>query len=132
MDDELTDSEQGPDHRELPPLTLHERIEAVYGRIGRYIDRTFEQFQASVVQSPSPDDEAVLWAGVAAVCDDYHRKYLAGRPVDFQEERAIVAAVVAISTGEQDLRKLPVSFQTATALLSCYVDLADELPYSNP
>lgn len=131
MEDDVHDFDVERRDRELPP-TLNERIDAAYDRIGRHIDLSFEQFQSSILASKSPDDEAVLWSGVAAVWDDYSRKYLAGTSTDVEHERNIVAALIAMSNGEQELSKLPVSFEVATSLLSCFVDLADELPFSSP
>lgn len=130
MDEDAMDFESID--REQPPPTFRERVEETYGSLGRYLGMNFEQFRTSIDRSPSPDDELTVWAGVASVWNDYRRKYLADKPSIVSEERSIVAAIVAISHGEQELRKLSVSFDVATSLLSCYVDLADELPFSSP
>lgn len=131
MEDDTRDFDVERHDRELPP-TLNERIDAAYERVGRHIDLSFEQFQTSILASKTPDDEAVLWSGIAAVWDDYQRKYLSGKPTNIEQERKIVAALIAMSNGEQELSKLPVSLEVATGLLSCFVDSADELPFSSP
>jgi len=125
----ISEFEFEPYDRNLP-TTLNGRIRSTYACLGQHLKVGFEQFQTSILTSKSPEDEAILWSGVSAVWADYQRKYLAGKPPDIECERSIVAALIAISTGEQELSRLPVSFEVATSLLSCYVDLADELPFS--
>ena len=69
---------------------------------------------------------AVIWVSITAAWDDYHEKYLDGEVLDDDEEKKIIAALIAISTGQEDVTKLPVSVEVGTRLLECYDDLGEE------
>jgi len=56
----------------------------------------------------------------------YHTQYLNEDVLDDAEERKIVAAPIAISTGVTDLSKLPVPEEVGRRLLKCYERLGDE------
>ena len=54
---------------------------------------------------------------------DYHEKYV-GDDLPDNEERKLLAALIAISTGFEDVSKLSVPIEVGKRLLQCYDDLA--------
>jgi hypothetical protein len=74
-----------------------------------------------------PEDEAVIWVSITAAWDDYHEKYLDGEVLDDDdEEKKIIVALIAISTGQEDVTKLPVTVDVGSRLLECYDGLSWE------
>ena len=112
-------------HESLSPEVI-EQMEAVYAVIGPYLGKTLEQLEVSIMRDSSPEDEAVIWVSITAAWDAYHVKYLDDEVLDDDEEKKIVAALIAISTGQEDVSKLPVKEEVGRRLLECYDGLADE------
>lgn len=128
-DDDPIDPDQirsGPiRHESLSPEVI-EQMEAVYAVIGPYLGKSLEQLEVSIMRDSCPEDEAVIWVSITAAWDAYHTKYLDDEVLDDAEEKKIVAALIAISTGQEDVSKLPVAEEIGQRLLECYDGLADE------
>ena len=116
----------GPIRNESLSPEVIEQMEAVYELIGPYLGMTLEQLEVALMRDSCPEDEAVIWVSITAAWDDYHEKYLDGEVLDDEEEKKIVAALIAISTGQEDVTKLPVPAEVGTRLLECYDDLGEE------
>jgi hypothetical protein len=120
---DLNQIKSGPIRNESLSPEVIEQMEAVYELIGPYLGQTLEQLEVALMRDSCPEDEAVIWVSITA---DYHEKYLGGDVLDDEEEKKIVAALIAISTGQEDVTKLPVPVEVGTRLLKCYDGLAEE------
>ena len=110
-------------HKALSPELL-ERIEAIYGVLGRYLGMKLEKFEIGFMRDTTPDSEVAVWSSIAAAWDDYHERHLGGMVEPDEEEKRIIAALIAISAGENDVRKLPVRHAVGFRLLACYDGLS--------
>jgi hypothetical protein len=70
-----------------------------------------------------PEREITIWCGIAAVWLAYHDKYLNNETLSDEEERNLLAAVIALSTGVDDVAKLKVPEEVGRRLIQCYDDL---------
>ena len=112
-------------HESLAPDVI-KQMEAVYELIGPYLGQSLEQLEVALMRDSSPEDELVIWVSITGAWDAYHIQYLDDEVLDDDEEKKIVAALIAISTGHQDVSKLPVPEEVGQRLLECYDGLADE------
>lgn len=71
-------------HKSLPAELL-ERIEAIYGVIGPYIDTTLEQFEIGFMRDVNPGIEVAIWCNITTAWLDYHEKYLDDEPLSDEE-----------------------------------------------
>ena len=106
-------------HRSLPPELL-ERIKAVYEVIGHYVGITLGQFEIGFIRDRHPDSEVALWCSITAAWLAYHEKFLNDETLADDEEKKLLAALIAISTGVEDVSKLGVPFEVGRRLLECY------------
>src|SRR6516165_6766604 len=116
----------GPIRNESLPPELLDQIKAVFDVIGSYNGMTLEQFEVGFMRDMHPESEVALWYSIAAAWLDYHEKYLGGGELPVEEERKLLAALISISTGVEDLSKLGVPAQVGRRLLACYDGLADD------
>ena len=112
-------------HESLPPELL-DRIEAVFGVIGPYLDTTLEEFEVDFMRDVHPEGEVALWCGITAAWLAYHQKYLNGETLPADQERHLLGALIAISTGVEDVAKLNVPVEVGRRLLRCYDELRKE------
>src|ERR1043166_9093960 len=112
-------------HGSLPPELL-ERIKAVYDVIGPYINMTLEQFEIGFMRDMHPDSEVALWCSITAAWLAYHEKFLYHETLPVEVERELLAALIAISTGVEDVSQLGVPVEVGRRLLACYDSLSNE------
>ena len=112
-------------HESLPPELL-ERIEAIFGVIGRYTGMTLEQFEVGFMRDMDPEGEVALWCGITAAWLAYHEKFLNGQALADERERELLAALIVISTGVRDVSMLGMPAEVGRRLLACYDDLSRE------
>jgi len=113
----------GPIQNESLPPELLERIKAVFDVIGPYIGMTLEQFEIGFMRDMHPESEVALWCSITAAWLAYHEKFLADEMLPEAEERKLLGALIAISTGVEDVSKLNVPMEVGRRLLRCYDDL---------
>lgn len=113
----------GPIRNESLPPELLERIEAVFDVIGPYLNMTLEQFEVGFMRDMHPESEVALWCSITAAWLAYHEKYLGDETLPADQERNMLGALIAISTGVGDEAKLNVPAEVGRRLLQCYVDL---------
>lgn len=111
-------------HKSLPPELL-ERIEAVYGVIGPYFGTTLEQFEIGFMRDMQPEIEVAIWCSITAAWLAYHEKYLNDEPLPDEQERELIGALIAISTGVEDVASLNVPEEVGRRLLECYDKLGE-------
>jgi hypothetical protein len=126
---EYIDPEQirsGPIRNESLSGELLEQIKAVFDLIGQYLDTTLEQFEINIMRDSEPEAEVAVWCSIVAAWLDYHDRFLDDERLPDEEERKLLAALILISTGEEDVSKLNVPTEAGRRLLECYDDLAKE------
>src|ERR1700724_2541780 len=116
----------GPIRNESLPSELLEQIKAVFDVIGPYINMTLEQFEIGFMRDMHPESEVALWCSITAAWLAYHEKFLGDETLADDEERNLLAALIAISTGVEDVKKLGVPVEVGGRLLECYDDLRRE------
>jgi hypothetical protein len=84
---------------------------------------TLEQFEVGFMRDMHPESEVALWCSITAAWLSYHEKYLNDEALPDEEERRMLGALIAISTGVDDPAKLKVPVEVGRRLLQCYADL---------
>ena len=103
-----------------------EQIQAVYDLIGRYLGMTLEQFEIGFMRDMHPESEVAVWCSIAAAWLAYHEDFLANETQPDEEERKLLAALIAISTGMEDVSKLNVPAEVGRRLVQCYENPAGD------
>ena len=116
----------GPIRNESLPPELLEQIKAVFDVIGPYLNMTLEQFEVGFMRDTHPETEVALWCSITAAWLAYHEKFLGDETLPDEEERNVLGALIAISTGVEDVAKLNVPAEVGRRLLQCYDDLRKE------
>ena len=106
-------------HESLPPALL-EQIQAVFDVIGPYTGMTLEQFEVGFMRDMHPESEVALWCRIAKAWLAYHEDFLANETQPDEEERKLLGALIAISTGMEDVSKLNVPAEVGRRLVQCY------------
>lgn len=110
-------------HKSLPPEML-EQIKAVFDVIGHYLGMTLEQFEVTFMRDTHPDSEVVLWCSITAAWLAYHENFIGDNELPDEDEKKLVGALIAISTGFEDVSKLGVPAEVGRRLLECYDGLS--------
>ncbi len=118
------DIQTGPIRNDSLPPELLGRIRAVHDVIGKYISNSLEQFEISFMRDANPEDEVVIWSSISAAWLDYHKKHLGDKLLPDKEEKNLLGALIAISTGVEDVTVLPVHPDVGKKLLNCYDGLS--------
>jgi len=108
-------------HESLPPELL-EQINANYEVIGPYLGMTLEQFEIDFMRDMHPEREVATWCRIAKAWLAYHEDFLGNETLPNEEERKLLGALVAISTGVEDVSKLNVPVEVGRRLVQCYDD----------
>lgn len=116
----------GPIRNESLPPELLKQIKAVFDVIGPYINMTLEQFEIGFMRDMHPEREVALWCSITAAWLAYHEKYLNDETLSDEEERKLLGALIAISTGVEDVAKLNVPTDVGRLLIECYDNLRKE------
>jgi hypothetical protein len=111
-------------HESLPPQLL-ELIKAVYEVIGPYLGTTLEQFEISFMRDSDPQSEVAVWCSIVAAWAAYHEKHLDDELLPDEDEKGLLAALIAISTGVEDVEALDVPVDVGRKLLACYDGLEE-------
>ncbi len=97
-------------------------IEAVYRLIGPYLGQSLEEFKVGFLRDTRPQDTVATWCSIATAWYEYHVRFLDGECLSNDQEMRIVAALIAISAGEEDMQCMPVAADVAARLLACYCE----------
>jgi hypothetical protein len=116
----------GPIRNESLPPEMLKQIEAIFDVIGSYIGMTLEQFEIGFMRDVHPEDEVALWSSITAAWLAYHEKHLGDVTLPDEEERSLLAALIAISAGIDDVANLNVPAEVGRRLLQCYDELRNE------
>lgn len=116
----------GPIRNESLPPELLEQIKAVFDVIGPYIGMTLEQFEIGFMRDMHPESEVALWCSITAAWLAYHEKFVGEEMLPDEDERKMLGALIAISTGVEDVARLNVPVEVGRRLIQCYDDLGKE------
>ena len=116
----------GPIRNESLPPELLEQIKAVFDVIGPYLNMPLEQFEIGFMRDIHPESEVAVWCSITAAWLAYHEKFLGDETLPDEEERKMLGALIAISTGVEDVAKLNMSFEVGRRLIRCYDNLREE------
>jgi hypothetical protein len=114
----------GPIRNESLPPELLDQIKAVFDVIGPYIGMTLEQFEIGFMRDMHPQSEVALWFRITKAWLAYHEDFLANETLPDEDERKLLGALIAISTGIEDVSKLNVPGEVGRRLVRCYDDPA--------
>ena len=112
-------------HESLPPELL-DQIKAVFDVIGPYIGITLEQFEIGFMRDMHPESEVALWFRITKAWLAYHEDFLANETLPDEDEKKMLGALVAISTGINDVARLNVPEEVGRRLIECYADPAGD------
>ena len=113
-------------HDSLPPQLL-KQVQVVYKYVGPYLGTTLEQFEIDFMRDMHPEDEVAVWCSITAAWIAYHEKHLGDELLPDEDEKKLLAALLAISTGVEDVEALGVPADVGSKLLACYDTLGEEL-----
>ena len=105
---------------------LLELVRSIYDIVGPYLDTTLEQFEIGFMRDMHPEDEVVIWSSITAAWVDYHKQHLDDELLPEEDEQKLLAAMVVISTGVEDVEALGVPVDVGRKLLACYDALGEE------
>ena len=117
----------GPIRHEALSTGLLEHILAVYDVVGPYLSTTLELFEIGFMRDKHPENEIVVWASITAAWIDYHKQHLDDELLPEADEKKLLAALIAISTGVENAEALGVPADVGRKLLACYDALGEEL-----
>jgi hypothetical protein len=106
-------------HKSLSPKLL-EPVRAVYDVIGPYLGTTLEQFEIGFMRDANPADEVAVWCSITVAWIAYHEQHLDNEYLPDEDEKKLLDALIAISTGVDDVEALCVSADVGRKLLACY------------
>jgi len=107
----------------LPPELL-DQIKAVFDVIGPYINMTLEQFEIGFMRDMHPKSEVGLWVRITKAWLAYHEDFPGNETLPNEDERRLLGALIAISTGVEDVSRLNVPIEIGSRLVQCYDDPA--------
>jgi len=113
----------GPIRNEALSPELLEQIRAVYDVIGPYVSTSLEQFEIGFMRDANPEDEVAIWCSITAAWLAYHEQHLDDDLLPDEDEKKLLAALITISTGVEDLAVLSVPPEVGQKLLDCYDNL---------
>lgn len=111
----------GPIRNESLSPELLEQIKAVFDVVGPYLNMTLEQFEIGFMRDMHPESEVDSWCSITAAWLAYHEKFLGDEMLPDEDERKMLGALIAISTGINNVAQLNVPVEVGRRLLQCYV-----------
>ncbi|QDV43891.1 hypothetical protein Enr13x_37510 [Stieleria neptunia] len=109
-------------HESLSPELL-DQVQALYDVIGPFLDTTLEQFEVNLMRDSNPEQEVAIWCCITAAWISYHDRYVGEVELPDEEEKNLIAALIAISTGATDTNRFGVAEPVGQRLLNCYDEL---------
>lgn len=110
----------GPIRNESLPLELLDQIKAIFDVIGPCIGTTLEQFEIGFMRDMHPESEVALWFRITKAWLAYHEDFLTNQTLPDEDERKLLGALIAISTGVGDVTRLNVPVEVGRRLIQCY------------
>jgi hypothetical protein len=114
----------GPIRNESLSTDLLDQIRIVFDVISPYIGMTLEQFELSFMRDMDPESEIALWFSITKAWLAYHEDVLGNEARPKEEEQKLLGALIANSTGIEDVSKLNLPVEVGRRLIKCYDDPA--------
>ena len=70
--------------------------------------------------------KVVVWCSITSAWINYHEQQLGNDLLPDEDEKKLLVALIAISTGVEDMEDLGVPVDVAHKLLACYDELGQE------
>lgn len=115
----------GPIRHDSLPEDLLALIKAVFDLIGPYLGMTLEEFEIGFMRDADPASEVALWCGITEAWLDYHDRFVGEETLPADEEKNLLGALIAISSGVDDVIKLNVPEEVGRRLIKCYEELGE-------
>jgi hypothetical protein len=112
-------------HHSLRPDLL-EQIQAIYELLGPFLGTTLEQFEIGFMRDATPEQEIAVWCAIVAAWISYHEQFLGDEIQPEAVEKKLIAALIFISTGVEDVEALGVPVDVGHKLLACYYGRSEE------
>jgi hypothetical protein len=112
-------------HKSLPPKLL-KIIRSVYEVVGPYLNTTLEQFEIGFMREMRPEKEVAVWCKITTAWIGYHEQFLDEQLQSDKEETKLLGALIAISSGVEDVEKLAVPIEVGRRLMECYDGLSED------
>ena len=116
----------GPIRNETLTPEMLEQNRVVYDVIGPYVSTSLEQFEIGFMQDANPTDEVAIWCSITAAWLAYHEQHLGDELLPDEDGKKLLAALISISTGVEDLAVLGVPPDVGRKLLNCYDSLGEK------
>lgn len=123
---DLSKLQPGPIRNESLAPELLEQIKTIYDVVGPYFGMTLEQFELGFMRDMQPAGEVAIWCSITAAWLAYHEKFLGDEMLPDEDEKKLLGALIAISTGVTDPTKLNLPVEVGQRLLQCYDDPGKE------
>lgn len=123
---DLSKLQPGPIRNESLAPELLEQIKTIYDVVGPYFGMTLEQFELGFMRDMHPAGEVAIWCSITAAWLAYHEKFLGDEMLPDEDEKKLLGALIAISTGVTDPTKLNLPVEVGQRLLQCYDDPGKE------
>ncbi|MHB8974094.1 MAG: hypothetical protein ACYC3X_26200 [Pirellulaceae bacterium] len=123
---DLSELRPGPIRHDKLSLELLELIRSVFEIVGPYLKSTLEQFEIGFMRDMHPEREVAVWCSITSAWIAYHEKHLDDVLLPDEDEQKLLGALIAISTGVEDMDKLGVPANVGRRLLACYDELGKE------
>ena len=114
------DIRSGPFRHDSLSDEMLEQVRSIFDIIGSYLETTLEQFEITLMRDAAPEDEVVIWASITAAWLDYRKQHHDDELLPEGDEKKLLAALIAISTGVEDVEALGVPVDVGRRLLACY------------
>lgn len=123
---DLSKLKPGPIRHESLPPELLEHVHAIYDVVGPYVSDSLEQFEIGFMRDAHPESEVAVWCNITAAWIAYHEQYLDNEYLPDEDEKKLIGALIAISTGVEDVVALGVAPDVGQELLACYNAVGEE------
>ena len=78
------------------------------------------------MRDEEPESEVAVWCGITAAWIAYHEKHLGDEVLPDEDEKKLLGALIAISTGVEDAEALGLPADVGGNLMACYDALGEE------
>ena len=87
---------------------------------------TLEQFEIGFMRDMHPESEIDLWCRITKAWLAYHEDYLGNELLPDEDEKKIIGALVAVSSGVENEQAMGVPADVGRDLLACYRGVGNE------
>ena len=115
----------GPIRHESLSDELLEQVRSIYEIVGPYLGTTLEQFEIGFMKDMHPENEVAVWYNITVAWATYHKTHLDEKLLPDAAEKKLLAALLAISTGVENVEALGVPVDVGRKLLACYDALGE-------